>query len=35
VLKFRGSAAEEAAHLAGLYLSRVHWDSDQPILHPL
>jgi hypothetical protein len=35
VLTFRGSAADEAALLAGLYLCRVRWDGDQPILQSL
>jgi hypothetical protein len=32
VLKFRGSAADEATLLEGLYLSALEWEGDQPLL---
>ena len=32
VLKYRGSVADEAALLDGLFLCRVNWEGDQPIL---
>jgi hypothetical protein len=35
VLKFRGSAADEASLLAGLFLCAVEWKGDQPILRKL
>lgn len=35
ILKFRGTAADEAAILDGLFLCEVYWDGDQPMLRKL